>query len=96
MRQATPYNQWISSLWGNLLTGWDQDCVDNHPETFTAVLCATAGPLGQFYINLEYGGRYLETGRAFLCQDLRMGNEFRGHQEYVSEGFRHCLGTNRA
>ena len=46
--------------------GWG----DNDTEAFAVALSTTKGPLGQFIVNLWNGGRFLETGYAFLSQDL--------------------------
>lgn len=42
-REATPYDQWISLLQGNLFTGWDWDWVDNGQEALAAALCTLEG-----------------------------------------------------
>lgn len=42
-REATPYDQWISLLQGNLFTGWDWDWVDNGQEELAAALCTLEG-----------------------------------------------------
>lgn len=47
-----------------------------------------------FIVNLGYGGTCSETGSAFLKQDLQMGNQSHGRQEYVSKDLHHCLENN--
>lgn len=47
IRHASPYNQWISLLYNNLLPGRELNLVDNNPE---AEFCNIKGPLGQIYI----------------------------------------------
>ena len=55
-----------------MLTGWTLDWAARDPEVLPATL--PGGPWDNFIVNLGYGGRCLETGHAFLRQDLQMGN----------------------
>ena len=65
MRQATPYNQWISLLYGNLQGGIriESTMIQRCSQLYSVPL---RDHWVSFIVNLECGGGHLEIGHAFL------------------------------